>query len=104
MASLHFIVEAVASHGEAPDAPPKRVCVYVEVEGSAPIKSKTELLRATRAIAGEEIERLVGTKTLGEFILIGETKRFEKEGTPLTSRDWPGTLVWRVSAAPALAA
>lgn len=103
MASLHFIVEAVASHGEAANAAPKRAFVYVEVEGSAPIKSKTELLRATRAIAGEEIERAVGTKTLGEFT-VAETKRFDKQGEPLTSGNWPGLLVWRVAAEHAIAA
>ena len=67
----------------------------MEVEGSAPIKSQTELLRATRAIAGNEIERAVGTKTLGEFT-IAETKPFDKQGEPLTSASWPGTYVWRV--------
>jgi hypothetical protein len=97
MASSHFIVEAVAPTREHADAEPKRVALHVEVEGSAPIKSQTELLRATRAIAGEEIERAVGTKTLGEF-KVAETKPFEKKGEPLTSASWPGTLVWRVSA------
>ncbi len=103
MASLHFIVEAVASTREHMDAEPKRVLVYVEVEGSAPIKSKAELLRATRAIAGEEIERGVGTKTLGEFT-VTETKRFDKHGEPMRSADWPGTLVWQVCAPHAIAA
>ena len=97
MASSHFIVQAVASAREQAEAEPKRVAVHVEVEGSAPIKSQTELLRATRAIAAEEIERVVGTKTLGEFT-VAETKPFDKAGSPLTSRDWPGTLVWRVVA------
>ena len=103
MASLHFIVEAVASHGERADVAPKRAFVYVEVEGSAPIKSQTELLRATRAIAGDEIERAVGSKTLGE-LTVAETKRFDKPGAPLTSADWPGTVVWRICPAPAMAA
>ena len=95
MASLHFIVNAVASAREEAELEPKRVALHVEVEGSAPIKSQTELLRAARAIAAEEIERAVGTKTLGEFT-ITETKPFEKGGEPLTSADWPGTYVWRV--------
>jgi hypothetical protein len=103
MASLHFIVEAVASHGDAADAEPKRVAIQVEVEGSAPIKSQTELLRATRAIAGEQIQRAIGTETLGE-LTVAQTKRFEKQGEPLTSADWPGTLVWRVCPPAALAA
>ena len=62
MANTHFIVEAVASVRERADAEPKRVSLHVEVEGSAPIKSQTELLRATRAIAGEEIERLLARR------------------------------------------
>ena len=103
MASLHFIVEAVASHGERTDAEPKHAFVYVEVEGSAPIKSKAELLRATRAIAAAEIERAVGSKTLGELTL-KETNRFDKQGEPLKSADWPGTLVWRVCPSEAMAA
>lgn len=96
MANTHFIVEAVASVRERPDAEPKRVSLHVEVEGSAPIKSDTELLRATRAIAGKEIERAVGTKTLGEF-RVAQTKPLEKEGEPLTHASWPGTYVWRVA-------
>ena len=103
MASLHFIVEAVASARERADVEPKRVALHVEVEGSAPIKSQTELLRATRAIAADEIERALGTKTLGEFT-IAETKGFDKQGEPLTNTNWPGTYVWRVSGPVAAAA
>ena len=103
MASLHFIVEAVASTRERADVEPKRVVFHVEVEGSAPIKSQTELLRAARAIAASDIERAVGTKTLGEFT-IAETKGFAKSGEPLTSSEWPGTYVWRVSESEAAAA
>lgn len=97
MASLHFIIEAVASAPEHGEAEAKRVSLHVEVEGSAPIKSQVELLRATRAIAGDEIERTVGTKTLGEFTVV-ETKGFDKQGEPLTNASWPGTYVWRISA------
>jgi hypothetical protein len=103
MANTHFIVEAVASAREHVDVEPKRISLHVEVEGSAPIKSDTELLRATRAIAGEEIERAVGTKTLGEFT-VAETKGFDKQGEPLTSASWPGTYVWRVFGSEAAAA
>lgn len=103
MASLHFIVEAVASTREHAHVERKRVVFHVEVEGSAPIKSQTELLRAARAIAADEIERAVGTKTLGEFT-IAETKGFAKTGEPLTSSEWPGTYVWRVSGSEAAAA
>ncbi len=95
MANLHFIVEAVASAREHAEAEPKRVSLHVEVEGSAPIKSQTDLLRATRVIAAEAIERAVGTKTLGE-LRVAEVKSFETAGQPLTSAAWPGTYVWPV--------
>lgn len=95
MANTHFIVEALASAANGAEAEPRRVALHVEVEGSAPIRSEAELLRATRAIAGEEIERLVGTRALGEF-RVAQTMAFDKEGEPRTSSDWPGTYVWRV--------
>ena len=98
MANTHFIVEAVASARESAEAEPRRIALHVEVEGSAPIRSETELLRATRAIAAEEIERTVGTRTLGE-LRVAQTKPFDKDGEPWTSSNWPGMYVWRVLAA-----
>ena len=103
MASLHFIVQATAATCPDVQEEPKRVALQVEVEGSAPIKSQTELLRAARSIAAEQIERALGTQTLGELTVV-PTKRFDKEGQPLTSADWPGTLVWRVSTPDSIAA
>lgn len=96
MASSHFIIEAVASARLEGEPEPRRAALFVEVEGSAPIKSQTELLRAIRAIAREEIERAVGTRTLGEFTIV-EAKGFDKEGEPLADASWPGTYVWRVA-------
>ena len=103
MASSHYIVQAVASACPRATEQPKRLTLHVEVKESAPIKSETELLRATRAIAAEEIARAVGTKTLGE-LTAAETDRFDQEGTPLTSAEWPGTLVWRICASGTIAA
>ena len=97
MASLHFIVEAAADNQEQAAAAPRAVALHVEVEGSAPIKSDTELVRASRAIAADEIGRAIGSATLRDF-KVTQTKGFDKEGQPLTSADWPGTYVWRVSA------
>jgi hypothetical protein len=97
MASLHFIVEAMAQNGAEAESKPKRLSLHVEVEGSAPIKSRTELVRASRAIAAEAIGRAVGSEALGDFA-VTETKAFDKKGEPLRSPDWPGTYVWRVAA------
>lgn len=66
--------------------------MYVEVEGSAAVRSNRELVRASC-----EIQRATRGAAPGEFS-ITETKVFDKPGEPLASRDWPGTYVWRVSA------
>jgi hypothetical protein len=96
MASLHFIVGGgVAADGDAA-SPVQSLSLEVEVEGSAPIKSKRELVRASREIAAEEIRRHIGSASVAEFT-VTETKAFEKQGQPLAHRDWPGTYVWRVS-------
>ena len=106
MASLHFIVTApVLTRGENREVG-RQVALEVEVEGSAGIKSKADLVRAARAIGASEIARGMAeaTEVLGEFT-VTETKHVVKNhDSALTSADWPGVTIWRVSAEPRLAA
>ncbi len=106
MASLHFIVTAPVLAREENREVGRRVALEVEVEGSAGIKSRADLVRAARAISAPQLEQAVssGGEVLGEFT-VTETKEIAKdESSALTSADWPGVTIWRVSAEPPLAA
>lgn len=106
MASLHFIVTApVLARNEQRELG-RQIALEVEVEGSAGIKSKADLVRAARAIGKSEIARGVaeGTEVLGDFT-VTETREIAKNReSALTSAEWPGVTIWRVSAEPPLAA
>ena len=105
MASLHFIVTApVVTQGDNREVG-RQVALEVEVEWSSVIKSKADLVRAARAIAASEIARgMAEAEVLGEFT-VTETKQIVKnQDSPLTSADWPGVTIWRVSSEPPLAA
>ena len=106
MASLHFIVTAPVLARDEKRELGRQVALEVEVEGSAGIKSKADLIRAARGIAGSAIARGVAetSEVLGDFT-VTETKQIAKnDESALTSADWPGVTVWRVSSEPPLAA
>ena len=106
MASLHFIVSVPVLARDENTAAAKQLAFEAEVEGSAGIKSKTDLVRATRAIGASELAREVAdeSEVLGEFT-VTETREITKdEASALRSADWPGVTIWRVSAEPRLAA
>ena len=105
MASLHFIVTAPVLTRDDNREAGRQVALEVEVEGSAGIKSKADLVRAARAIGASEIARgMAEAEVLGEFT-VTETKQIVKNhDSALTSADWPGVTIWRVSAEPRLAA
>ena len=106
MASLHFIVTAPVLTPDNGREAGRQLALEVEVEGSAGIKSKADLVRAARAIGASQIARTIGetSQQLGEFT-VTETKHIGKNHeAALTSADWPGVTVWRVSAEPQLAA
>ena len=106
MASLHFIVTAPVLARDENRELGRQVALEVEVEGSAGIKSKADLVRAAKVIAGSEIARGVEetSEVLGDFT-VTETKQISKNHeSALTSADWPGVTVWRVSTEPPLAA
>ena len=99
MASLHFVVSApVLARGDKQETG-RNLALGVEVEGSAPIKSKAELIRAARDICSDEIMQRVRPEAeeLGDFV-VTETKELEKDrAVALTSASWPGVAVWRVA-------
>jgi hypothetical protein len=99
MASLHFIIDAPIVNQENATEAGGWLTLEVEVEGSAPIKSNAELVRAARAIAANEIPRELGDgrKAVGEFA-VRQTRELDKGAEGLTHPDWPGTFVWRVAA------
>ena len=105
MASLHFVVRAPVVARDQQNSATRNLAFGVEVEGSAPIKSRAELIRAAREICAEEISKVAGdSQELGEFS-VTECKEIEKNRDPgLTSDSWPGVYVWRVAEEPALAA
>lgn len=105
MASLHFIASApVLARDDNRDLG-RRVAIEVEVEGSAGIKSRADLVRAARSITCESSRGLLSdTEVVGDFT-VTETKEIGKsDHLPLTSSEWPGVMVWRVYAEPPLAA
>ena len=106
MASLHFVVSApVVAADQNSNSQGRSLALGVEVEGSAPIKSRAELIRAARQICAEEISRVAGEgQQLGDFT-VTETKEIEKNRDPgLTHDAWPGVYVWRVAEESAMAA
>ncbi len=106
MASLHFIVSAPVLAREGNREVGRQVAFEIEVEGSAGIKSKTDLVRAARAICANEPACGLSddAETFGDFT-VTETKAIEKnEQSALRSADWPGVTIWRVSAEPPMAA
>ncbi len=106
MASLHFIVSAPIVARQENRELGRQVAFEIEVEGSAGIKSNTDLVRAARAICAREPACGLSpeTETFGEFT-VTETKEIAKdEDSALRSADWPGVTIWRVSAEPRLAA
>ena len=106
MASLHFIVTApIVARGENREVG-RSIAFEVEVEGSAGIKSKAELVRAARAICADEPACGLrnDSETFGDFT-VTETKEITKdESFALRSAAWPGVTIWRVSAEPRMAA
>ena len=105
MASLHFNLIAPVLMREDKRESGRQVTLEVEVEGSAGIKSKVDLVRAARTIAASEIARGMAeaTEILGDFT-VKETKDVVKNNdSALTSADWPGVTIWRVSAEPRVA-
>ena len=106
MASLHFIVSAPVLAREENSDLGGQLAFEVEVEGSAGIKSKADLVRATCAIGAGELARGVAgdAEVLGAFT-VTETREITKnEDSALRSADWPGVTIWRVSAEPRPAA
>lgn len=106
MASLHFIVTAPVLARDEKREIGRQVALEVEVEGSAGIKSKADLVRAAKVIAGSEIARGVAetSEVLGDFTVTEAKHIVKNQDTALTSADWPGVTVWRVSTEPPLAA
>ena len=106
MASLHFIITApVLSRNDKRELD-RQVALEIEVEGSAGLKSRADLVRAARSIAAEELTGdVVGEdEVLGDFT-ISEVKEITKNPqTRLTSEEWRGVTIWRVTSQPRLAA
>ena len=106
MASLHFIITAPVLSRDDKRELDRQVALEIEVEGSAGLKSRADLVRAARAIAAEELAgRVLGSdEVLGDFT-ISEVKEIAKKQQPcLTSEEWRGVTIWRVSSQPRLAA
>ena len=106
MASLHFIVTAPVLTRDGNHEVGRQLALEIEVEGSAGIKSKADLVRAARAIAASEIARAVAeaTEALGDFTVTEAKHIVKNDNSALTSAAWPGVTIWRVSAEPRLAA
>ena len=106
MASLHFIITAPVLARDDKRELGRQVALEIEVEGSAGVKSRADLVRAARAIAAEELAAgVVGSdEVLGDFT-ISEVKEIAKQQQRcLTSNDWRGVTIWRVTSQPRLAA
>ena len=106
MASLHFIITAPVLSAEDKRELDRQVALEIEVEGSAGLKSRADLVRAARSIAADELAANVigGDEILGDFT-ITEVKEIPKNAeSRLTSQEWRGVTIWRVTSQPRLAA
>ena len=106
MASLHFIITAPVLTREDKRELDRQVALEIEVEGSAGLKSRADLVRAARAIAAEELAASVigDDEILGDFT-ITEVKEITKSPqSRLTSQEWRGVTIWRVTSQPRLVA
>ena len=106
MASLHFIITAPVLSRDDKRELDRQVALEIEVEGSAGLKSRADLVRAARTIAADELTGSVlgADELLGDFTITEVKEITKNQQSRLTSQEWRGVTIWRVTSQPRLAA